>query len=220
MAIPSGDILRIVVGGPIGGDTWSTGQWRVLTGMTGLPTPTQMNAAATAWLATFKSLVWDPATGGWRGQNNAGTALSTCRVYLYQGGLLAAQGAAAITPDTGLATPVLPAYVAGCVTLQTNTPGRSGRGRIYMPITGCTMVAATMQIQSDFTPHLAALASWLNSGVDTTMPGSPTGVPVVLSRTKTQTHQITALRMDTIPDTQHGRENKFVASAVRTGVVT
>jgi hypothetical protein len=82
------------------------------------------------------------------------------------------------------------------------------------------MVAATMQIQSDFTPHLAALSSWLQSGVDTTMPGSPTGVPVVLSRTKTAVHQITALRMDTIPDTQHGRENKFVATAVRTGTVT
>lgn len=220
MVMPSGDILRIVVGGKMGADTWSIGSWRLYSGMTGTPTPAQMNANAAAWLGTFNSLVWSPASGGLKLINQLGVDLSTCTTYMYRAGQLAAQGTASQTAVAGSAGSSHPGYVACAVTTLTNAAGRSKRGRIFIPVQSGTIDANSLQFSGGISTVVTNLASWMATGTDTTLPGSPTGSPIVLSRTTSSTAQITSLRADSIPDTQHGRTNKLVAVSRWTATVT
>ena len=217
----SGDVVKYVIGGACASDTWSTGVWQDLAGLTGTPTPSQMNAAAASRLSGFNSLVWGLVTQGLKAVNASGITLATCKSYLYRNGVLTAQGAASITPSAGSATPGSPFYTALCVSTLTNTPGRSGRGRMYLPITAYGISPTTGQYTNSAAGLITSMASWLTGfGPDDNLfPGDPASHAVVLSQLKGQVHPITSIRADSLPDTQHGRINKDLPTSFYTGSV-
>lgn len=222
MPYPSGDVIKYVVGGAIASDDWSCGVWQTVSGLTGNPTTTQMNTDALATLNVFNNDVWSAATAGQKTVNASGTLLSTIKSYLYRNGVLTRQGTASITAVAGTGTAVLPFYTAMCCSLLTDTAGRSGRGRIYLPFTAGALLAATGQMNigalSGYATNVAAFLTALNTN-NTNFPGTPTQQVVVLSKTLGNTFPVTTVRIDSIPDTQHGRTRKDIASSVGTHAV-
>jgi hypothetical protein len=216
MAIPTGDILRVQIGGAVPSDTWSCSFWFALTGLGATPTPSQMNSAANALLGGFKTSVWLAGTSPWSGQCSTGTSLTTGKSYLYRSSLLVASGSASVTGAPGAAGTSGPNYVARCITTLTNQPGRSRRGRFYLPQTAGSVTASTGLFASISTA-LGNMAGLLGSasGAQSSgyfFGGSETASYVVVSSTHGYTTHITSLRADNVPDTQHGRENKLVAT--------
>jgi hypothetical protein len=218
----SGDVVKYVVGGAIGSDQWSIGAYQRLNGLSSNPTPTQMNTAALARLNGFNTIVWSAATAGLKSVNATGVALSIIKSYLYRGGVLTAQGNAAITAVPGTGSANLPFFTALCCSLLTNTPGRSGRGRLYLPFTAGALTATGGQTNiGSLSQYAGNVASWLSGlgGNDNLYPGDPTSAAVVLSNTKSAVYDVVTTRIDSIPDTQHGRTRKDVAASVGTGTL-
>lgn len=214
MALPTSDIMRVQVGGAIPSDTWSIGFWFEFTGLATTPTPAQMNSAANGFLSGFNTLFWNVATNPWKLKASTATNLSTSKAYLYRSGALVASGAASMAAVAGTGGSPMPNYVARCVTLLTNQPGRSRRGRVYLPANGDTVTAAT-GLNTTISAQLTNLASLFStsSGAQSTgyfFGGSEVASFVVVSATHGYTTHITSLRADNKPDTQHGRENKLV----------
>jgi hypothetical protein len=223
MALPTGDLLRIQVGGAVPSDTWSISMWFLMTGLGTTPTPSQMNTAASGMLGGLNTVWWNVAGNPWKGFCSTGTTLANSKSYLYRGGLLVASGAATITPVAGGSGTALPNYVARCVTTLTAQPGRSRRGRMYLPCTGGTITAATGLFAS-VSASLTNLASQFNhsSGAQSTgffFGGSELATYSVVSSTHGFTTPITSLRCDNIPDTQHGRENKLLATVTDSATI-
>lgn len=223
MAMPSGDILALRLGGAVPSDSWSIGFWFVITGLTTTPSPSAMNSAALGALNGFNNLFWNAATNPWKAEVSSGTTLASSTCYLYRGGTLTASGTGAITAVPGTGSGANPQYTARCVTLQTNSPGRSRRGRVYLPETA-TSVNATSGLWLSRSAALANLASFFSTSAGTQSAGyffgtGETADFVVVSTTHTYTTSITGLRMDNKPDTQHGRESKLVATVFDTATI-
>lgn len=207
--------IKAVFGGAVGGgDTWSVG----LNIGVGLPaanggaTPTEMNTVASDLLGFFNTF-WTTYKTWCR----SGTSLSSCKTYLYgTGGLLTSQGTATQAAVVGTGTVPHPSYVATVVTLQTDTPGRRGRGRIYLPATGRSCDASTGQSDTSPSAFGAALKIALNAmAKNYTLSGTTyLGVPVVWSEAASDYHPIVAIRSDTILETQRGRQDQSVATTV------
>jgi hypothetical protein len=112
------------------------------------------------------------------------------------------------------AVPV-PFYVSMCASLLTNQPGRSGRGRMYLPLTGSGFNAGTGQMTLTLGTMASNVALFL-TGLgpdDNTFPGDPTSEADVVSITHGLSNKITTVRIDSIPDTQHGRTRRVTATA-------
>jgi hypothetical protein len=223
MALPTDDLLRIQLGGAVPSDTWTCTFWFVMSGLTTTPSPTQMNSAASALLGGFNTTVWSAATNGWRNLCSAGTTLANAKSYLYRGGLLVSNGTATITPVAGIGGSTQPNYVARCITTLTAQPGRSRRGRFFMPETGTAPVAATGLFAS-ISGALSNIAGQFgaSSGAQSTgffFGGSESASWSVVSATHGFATHITTLRADNKPDTQHGRENKLVPTVTDTQTV-
>lgn len=97
----------------------------------------------------------------------------------------------------------LPADVAVVVSLRTDFPQRSGRGRFYLPQPAASQVTSTGKIQADLINDTSAslAAAWgaYNTGVDR---------PVLYSRTFHLTRNLTTFDIGDLYDTQRRRENK------------
>jgi len=221
MPYPSGDIVKYVIGGTAASDTWSIGIWQSLSGLTGTPTPAQMNAAALSRLNGFNTGVWSAATNPLKSANSPAVALGFCKSYLYRSGVLTAQGSSAITPVPGAATYTIPLFSAMCTTLLTGVAGRSYRGRLYLPLTGVVASSTTGQIGATQQGIITNLGSILTGyGPDDNLyPGDPTSFAGVLSQSRGAITKIQSLRADSLYDTQHGRTNKDVATSFWTASV-
>jgi len=93
------------------------------------------------------------------------------------------------------------------VSLRSGTPGRSGRGRFYLPATGIAM-DATGVVSSDTD------VDNLGNAADTmfTTLGTATWELVVASFTKGRVYPVTSLVTDNRPDTQRRRTDKISAT--------
>jgi len=217
MSNPHGG-LRVIIGGAVG----ATDQWNIGVLMnqdaamvTTAASPAEMNTVASDVLNLFNTNVWSVASG-LKAYCRASTTLQFAKSYQYNNaGLLLSQGAASITAVPGTGTGNMPGYVAAVMTLQTDTPGRSGRGRTYLPITSSAAMSATGQF-SDLTNIVNAYGTFLtNCHKAYTIGGITNSCPVIIWSSKTSTVQyIKAVRADSIPDTQRGRINKDVAAGL------
>lgn len=214
--------VRYVIGGSCGSDVWSIGITERLASLSGAPSITQMNATAADTLASFNSFVWNNASTGLKLFNASGVTLSSCKTYAYNSGGLVGQGSASITPVAGAAAANVPFFTAMCVTLLTAFPGRSGRGRTYLPLTGCSANATTGRMATDLSSVVSGFAAFLGGfgPDDSFMPGDPASHAAVLSQKTSSLHDITSVRADNLFDTQRGRVNKLTAGATWTGSVS
>lgn len=113
---------------------------------------------------------------------------------------------------TGTGTPLRGAQTAIVFSLRSNTPGGSGRGRLYWPAVG-TSVDATLRFTSttaataagDMRTYLLAMRSALATAFPTI------GFDLaVRSRTTHTTPHVNKIQVGTVPDTQRRRRDKMV----------
>lgn len=99
----------------------------------------------------------------------------------------------------------LPYEVSMAVTLQTDTRGPRGRGRMYLPPFATALVQAGGGKfgDADINAIGGALGTFLAAHTTAT-----THVPVVVSRRALQLHEVTSLRIGHVPDSQRRRRNK------------
>lgn len=221
--MPLQTYIRAVLTGPVSSqDTWSTGI--VLNFGNSIPagTPSEMNTIASTILNNFYDNTWNASSNSLKARNAPATELSTCNVYQYVNGLLVAQGTHSFASSVaGTGTSLSPAYTSIVVSLLTQTAGRSGRGRMYLPATAWGMDSSTLQFGSVTSVGPTILAFYTNLVDDYVIDGvASLGVPAVLSRVQDQVHEVTSIRVDSIPDTQRGRKNKDVSIATYSGNIS
>lgn len=213
MALPTGRLIKAVLGGPIAAqDDWSIGFWATAAADTG-----DFNAAAQSIFESFNTKFWSASSSPWKSFVAAATKLSTCTLYGYSGGVLDGQGQYAIgAPVAGSGTAIHPAYVAQVFTLRTAQFGRSFRGRVYLPATGMDVASTSLQSMVSQT-QCTNLALFLRDALEGGW--GDTYVPSVVSQTKGVSTSIQAVVVDTIFDTQHGRVGQETAAGTFSAAV-
>lgn len=218
--MPAGDFVKFIFGGSVGGsEHWSVGLWFSIT-IDHIPTPTEMNTGAAGSLNDLNTKLWQTTGGGLKSANSSGTTLASSTLYFYRNGVLQARGAATITPDAGSGSAPQPVYVARCVTLLSASPGRSKRGRAYLPWTGQAPSATTGLWGSGSGP-----LTGLKDAIDAIalaaahLTGTSQMNCVVMSGTHGLATDVVSLRMDNKPDTQRGRERSIAATLQETAAL-
>lgn len=195
------------------GENWLIGIWLSMSGLSGNPNQTQLDAAAGQVFATGLTNLWNPSTGvKLATYNTSASDLSKASINVYRGGSFAGTGLGVFTPTTGLTSSGLTSGLAAlCVSTHTAQAGRSGRGRMYLPMSAKTTQINLQYANADLTGILATVKSWLGvlgTGVGASLPGTPTCTPVVVSLKHSTFSAITSLSADSLPDTQHGRNRR------------
>lgn len=205
MPVPAtGNFLRWTFGGNLaGGEIWRCVHWRQFTSTV---SPSTFTNSVIDLAVGFSVFVWNPASNPWKANVTAGGNFSYSKGELYQGGVKTAeeQDTPTVVPSTGANGPALTCM---CLTLQTGTFSRAGRGRMYLPYHGGW--DSTMQGNNINSTVLTAMKNWLNVSIA----GGPTGpatVPVVMSLTHGAAAQVSSIRMDSKADVQHGRQRSLV----------
>jgi len=116
------------------------------------------------------------------------------------------------SPLAGTGTPLRSAQDAIVVSLRTNTPGGSGRGRIYWPAVG-NSVDTTLRFSSALTSTLLTnMATYLHAMEDAFATAFPTiGFDLaVRSRTTHTTPHVNKIQCGNVPDVQRRRRDNLV----------
>lgn len=215
MPVAPGKLIKYSIGGAVGSELWSINFWCRTNSTIATPTPAQMNTTAANSLSAFNTVVWSASSNGLKSGNTSDTTLSNSKLYFYDGGLLTVDGAASITPVAGTGTSAHPGYVASVCSLLTDYPGRSKRGRLYLPATGMGILTTTSQWASSTLTHgiVDNMRLFLqNGGIAPSWDGTAGIHPVIMSMSLGSITDVTGLRMDSLPDTQHGRTRRLVAT--------
>lgn len=201
MAIPDG-VLKLTFSGTFGGgvEQWAFSLW--FTGYTGVngsaetsfdasqePSGTAYEAFRTGFLTYMSSV-------------DHYTALDA---YYYQGGVATQHGT--MTFDhPGLSNTTGPTQLACVMTLRTALSTRRGRGRIYLPLRAIAVGGNGLMDANGVNANVDRLATYLSAQLLGGRPG------VVVSTTAGNTHPITQVDADLVPDTQRRRVNKLRSS--------
>lgn len=207
--MPATDLCKIVFYGTLaGGEIWETGFWMLGAGVNSGATATAqahliggtLSASDDSGAMRITAIrLWDREVQ-WLG----------VRCYAYDG-----HAAAAWVGDAPLPQPVqgaapggpLPHQVCAVMTLQTGLAGRSQRGRMYLPATGASIGPDGQFVNASIDP---VVAGWAKGFSD--IHSANDGKVVVYSRVKQATHQVSRVRIDSIPDIQRRRANKLQAT--------
>jgi hypothetical protein len=112
----------------------------------------------------------------------------------------------AAVPGTAASTQLLPNQVALCMSLVSDTAGKSGRGRVYLPVSIVSGIYSSnngLFVTSGLNSLLSAFKAKFD---DDAAVGQ---VAVVVSRLHTIAHPITVISADTRPDIQRRRANRM-----------
>lgn len=214
------DVVKMVMSGTINAvQDWSCSLWLAVELSGGAWGVANQNGF-TANLDTLVTALGSGAVG----QFTATTELSEIRTYYYPAGHLTATqvGAHTLTsPVTGSSSTGHPTSCSLVASLRTDIPGRSGRGRIYWPMTS-ESISDTGLVAHGVADTLASAVSTLVTGLNahTDTPNNVTSLKVVVaSWTKGQTNDVTSVVVDTKPDHQSRRTDKIVADYSKTDTV-
>jgi hypothetical protein len=212
MANYPGETIRFVgVATNVGGELINTGFWV----FTNSATTSQAELdSQTAAVAGF----WNTMTTTLKPYWYPGVVWQSLKSYYYDGTSNNAvmQSQAALTGNAGqVASAGAPIDTALVCSLRTGFPGRSLRGRMYIPWHGGVTVATGNAATANATAYATAIATMFNSYNS----GYP-GWCAVVSRTLGSSRPITQVLCDTRPDVQRRRENKLAIVAVQSATVT
>lgn len=212
MAIPN-NVSKVVFSGYLGGgERFAIGFW--LNGNA----PVNQDAAnllastlATSWGTDLKVKLC--------GLLSTDSGYDTVTVYGYPtGGPKAATiGQAALSGGVGTGANTQYDQVAACATLLTGAPGRSNRGRMYVPLNGKIPASTSAGPQIDATSYgnvSTGLATFFKNWA--TNHGSAMGYPAVVSITASVARNITAVKCDSRADIQRRRANRQTISGSTT----
>lgn len=206
MAIPLYAIRSTITGSLPGGDIFECSQWFDGTAIGNDFTKFQAFAGVVVGSITGNLL-----TTAVKALYNVGVTFDKLDCYGYPNGGPHAglHWQVAIGAAGSSSTLALPNQVATVVTLLTGRPGRSYRGRTYLPPVHTAAMLGTNQLSTANATTLAnAYAGYLQGVHD-----SSSGAPAVVSSSKLGAMTlINAVQVDTVFDTQRRRRNKVVAA--------
>lgn len=196
------DYQKIVIKGTgPGSEIWQTGFSTVVT------TPITTQSALQSYLNSivpFVSTWWTSIKVG----VNSSYAWTGVSAYQYQAPSTVAQfqADAPQTPSAGtLATAGCPIDTCCVVSLRSSTPGRSHRGRMYVPLHTAVPAAGALWIASTTNTVGTATKALFSSIL-----GGTAGGVCVVSRTHNTYDLLTTLITDNKPDVQRRRENRIL----------
>jgi hypothetical protein len=207
VGIPSGVMKNTYSGNLPNGEQWQFGIWF----QGNLPTSNAAAAVASDLEMTNEagsgtSSVWNVL----KAFVPPSISLTSVRVDSYNSGgpsvAFSGQSTHAAVPGTASTTQLLPNQVALCLSLISNTAGKSGRGRIYLPVSvvsGIYSLNNGLFVSAGLTSLLTALRQKFQ---DYAAAGQ---VAVVVSRLHTIAHPVAVVRADTRPDIQRRRANRM-----------
>lgn len=193
-----------------GNQTWSVGL-AVQHSQAQPPSGTQLDAWLTA-LDTALKLWWTQASS-LQSFNSAAIKYIGARAYSY-----AINSKTAINQaEHPFTTALLGTNGVGSLPLQTSIvsstlsgfPGRSHRGRRYLPVTATTL--ASNQMQTSGVDGLVSAEVTLMNTINTTTLGTGTGTCVIANK-KDFPDVIRSVQIDSEPDVQRRRADKIVAT--------
>lgn len=199
MSIPAGHTRLVFSGALPGGEIWSTGFF------TDDTASDHVGGAFQASINTLGAALVSRVGSIFTSKIGTGGALERLDGYYYTGGSnKAAQQAQYVFNQSGTGSPQLPNQCSVVATLLSGLPGRSQRGRMYLPVlVGEFANSPDVQMTQDFTEFIAtALANVLNQA------DAEGFHPVVVSSTKTTAVPVTDIRVDSKVDTQRRRSDK------------
>lgn len=208
MTVRPFEYVRLVIAGVIE----STQSWSVGLNFSTISPPDFANLQAFTDAAV--PLVHSWYTGG---ANNISAITSTdqflqvVRGYLYPAGASTASivsESSLVSPPNGAQAPVLSTREALCATLLTGLPGRSAKGRMYLPSAGGPL--SNHQRASADVASVSAATADLISALNTAAALSNVGVACVAGNMGLL--PITAVSVDSLQDTQRRREDKLAAN--------
>jgi hypothetical protein len=129
-------------------------------------------------------------------------------LYRYEGGIATRHDHSSVTHAGTDTDGHLPLQVACVLTLRTATLSRRGRGRLYLPTCGASMMSGSLHM-------------FLESAVDTlvddfanylSMANTGGRVVSVVSRTGSSSEPVTSVDADLVPDTQRRRRDKLTSA--------
>jgi len=207
MGYPLEDLVKLEFGGALAGETWETGCWFFITSAP-LVSPAMMDAALTACDTEIGGL-WTDFLKGW---NASGLTLSRTKLSFYDNGVLSVTAEHAITVAAATGTAPQPGYVSQCIGLYTALSRRYARGRMYLPRTGNAPTASTFQWTTIATAlgQLKTRLHNIETALQTNLTGASAANLRVVSQTGPGSQQVTQLKADSIPDTQHGRTRRLL----------
>lgn len=201
-------VMRVSIVGTLpGGEEWSVNPVYIIGGDFGVTvTPAQAQTIATAIAALTLPT-------GFVNNWPAGVVWTGCRVEAraLDGTLeTQAEGIKAV-PTPGGATTVHPFQTAWVTSLRTAFPGARGRGRLYWPAQGVSLVAGTFRPNTTtVNTFLAAAKSFLTSiedAIDVTLDGVSLGV---WSRTNGDVNVVNSIQLGDVLDVQRRRRDTLV----------
>lgn len=155
------------------------------------------------------------------GMSSTAVTYSSLRAEYYAGGTTASLIAtyALASPVTGVNAPTNSSRAALVASLITDRPGRSYRGRIYVPCLVPSLSATTRVpsgTQNGLRTALKTYAKAVESNPLPTSSGPQNPVLVVASKLLGSAQAVTAIRTDDLLDTQRRRENDFAPAYTST----
>ena len=119
-------------------------------------------------------------------------------------------------PLPGSGVPIRPAQCAIVFSLRTDTPGGSGRGRVYWPNIAGSITTQLRITPTDQTSYLAGMATYLHAMESALATAFPTiGFDLaVRSRTTHSTPHVNKIQIGNVIDTQRRRRDKMVEDYV------
>lgn len=217
MPVPT-DCWRIVYRGSLPyGEVWQTGVW--LQGNA----PTSNSAATAGAQLEFGAEGTATPSSYWNAVKAllpSSITLDQVAVYSYPtGGTTAAFiGLSTGTPLAGTSSNnLLPNQMCACLSLLTDSSGRSYRGRMFLPVSSSLIPPTSAKLDS--TPRTTLTGVWSTKFTDFNA-ASGWGDVVVVSQKLGIATRVTAVRMDSRPDVQRRRANRETGIVSTTAVVT
>lgn len=206
---------RVVIGGSMStADSWSTSF--AFSGAD-IVSPTALQAALTAFAPAVEDW-WTSGTPSLQNVTSSDSFIDSIRGYYYEAGSSSADTVGEYvypSPINGAQSAKLSARTALVATLITGHPGRSFKGRMYLPATGAVL-ANHQHSSGNVTDVASATADLLTAWNALT----ETGISVACVAGKTNLTVVSSVRVDSIPDTIRARSRKMVALSQHSSNVT
>jgi hypothetical protein len=110
----------------------------------------------------------------------------------------------------GQGADALPLHNALCITLKTNQPGRSGRGRLFMGPLVQSMLVSNGRINLQARDEIAKAFAGFYTRLRDVGAAQDAFRPVIASRTKTDAYKITSVSVGDYVDTMRSRRSALV----------
>lgn len=218
MTINAQDTIKVTLTGVrIGGEEWNTGFWCIV-GPNGAMTQADLDEirAEIAVLAVTQwSNVWDT-------QATVDTDFNKVHVAYYPAGSNIATLASeeAVTVAAGTSLNRHPYECCMVVSLRTAIPTRSGRGRMYLPLDGYTVVGGSQITNEAITAVADGMLSLFNQVNNITTPNVLAMAVAVASHTQGVARPVQQIIVDSLPDIQRRRGDSLTPFNVQTRAVT